>query len=534
MGAPIQERSIPKLDGGMNVLDAVNLIGQNQSPFLRNARIEQNATRNRPGYSKIGDTLTGGTNIKGIGDLGSNLIVNYNAGLYRINPETETTFSSIVETITSNSTMNFTRIQSSLYCFNGVDEPGKLVGTTYTEPFTPPDSLLAATFLPKFGEWFQAGGSLLVAGVPSKPNILFGSKAATAANMALVENFSGGLTASGDAFAIAFDDEITAVRVRFDTVAIFTKTGASLITGFKDLGSAIVPTVKPLEGGHGCVGQGAATLVEDDIYYLTPKNEVRSVLVDINATGVTQTRSLSDEIKPYMNSELDTDQSSAIAYYDRVNKLYKLWVKSAGASFNDICLVRDLLHTDPLTGRPRWLIDSAKNISAAHHFGNRNFIGSAIEGKIWEDEVGLADDDTVQIAYEFRTKEFDLGAPNAIKKWKNVNIFGKITTSTSLTAKVFVDGVAASESITIDSNDVTAQETGGVGTESVGEFSVADDDITTTDLIEFTKRIPIRATGKKLQIIFTNTGTNQHFNIQQLNFSFIAQGSGEIPKSEKL
>jgi hypothetical protein len=529
-----QERSVSKLDGGLNVLDAANQIGLSVSPFLRNARIEQNATRNRPGYSRIGDTLTGGTTIKGIGDLGSNLIVNYKSGLYRINPETETTFSSITETITSDSTMNFTRVQSSLYCFNGVDEPGKLVGTTYTEPFVAPASLATATFLPKFGEWFQAGGSLLVAGVPTKLNILFGSKAATAANMALAEDFSGALTAAGDAFAIAFDDEITAIRVRFDTVAIFTKTGASLITGFKDLGSVIVPTVKPLEGGHGCVGQGAATLVEDDIYYLTPKNEIRSVLVDFSTTGVTQTRSLSDEIKPFMNDELDTDQSGAIGYYDRVNKLYKLWVKSKGSSFNDICLVRDLLHVDPLTGRPRWLIDTAKNIGAAHHFGNRNFIGSAIEGKIWEDEVGLADDDSVQIAYEFRTKEFDLGAPNVIKKWKNVNIFGKITTSTSLTAKVFVDGASASESITIDANDVTAQETGGVGTESVAEFSIADDDITTTDLIDFTKRIPIRATGKKLQIIFTNTGTNQHFNLQQLDFRFIPQGNGKVPSSEKL
>jgi len=403
----------------------------------------------------------------------------------------------------------------------------------YDEPATKPDSITnASDFTPTFGAMFL--NSLIVGGVPTSPNAFYISKPATSAAPEDVYDFSGAVGA-GNADEVLAQSRGTAVVEMSGFAVMFTETGASIITGFKDLGAAVVPDLQPIKGADGCVNSRSAIVVGNDVYYLTPKKEIRSVKKGFAESITAEVRPVSRKINKFLRDNLDDDfGTDSNGYYDRTNQLIKFHVRSDNASFPDLVIVGDINELDE-EGNPKWTFDDGKAFDGGIFFKNRSFTISATIGQLFEDEVGLADYDNVAIPTIWDTKNFTGGVPTTRKRYRNVNIYGFTTTTTSITAIVYVNDNEAAR-VTIDSNDVDSADLGGIATQGIGEFAIADDDVegASEELLEFVKRIPFRKTGRKIKIRYETDQINANYLISHNDYDAITLGKQNVPISEKL
>lgn len=533
----LQTVSIGNLGGGVNDFLRPNEINPSQSPTTsRNIRLDGFSKKPRLGYVTFADTVTGGTSIFGMGAYHRDLVANdrlamaYNGDIYLINAGTDDDWTKVTDTITSNTYVNFANYKDWLFCFNGVDEPGRISGTTYSEPFIRPASLGSdAVFLPAFGDVYL--NSLWVSGVPTAPNSVFISNAALTDSPEKVYDFSGAIGA-GNAEELKLPTRCTAIRTISTLAIVFTVNEAFYVDGFKDLGTTVVPNIFPIGGANGAINHQSTVVVGNDIIYLTPQNEIKSIRRTIAGSSSADTIVISNEILNFLQNNLAKDQSEAFGYYDQKNKLYKLFVKSSDASFNDIRIVGDYRKLDE-NGAPQWTIDDGMAFNAGIFYKGNSYVGSSVLGQVYNDEVGLADDDDSIITVRWKTKDFTANNPSTIKRFRNVDIYGLITKSTSNNVTVIVDDKVAN-TVIIDSNDITGDEEGGIGAFKVGDKKIADDDISANELQEFVKRIPMRVDGKKISIQFETEDINQDYRISQVDYSFIPKTKLFRPVKEVL
>jgi len=403
----------------------------------------------------------------------------------------------------------------------------------YDEPFTKPDSLAsAAVFTPSFGNFIN--GSLVCGGVPTAPNSWFISKPATSAAPEAVFDFSGAINA-GDADEINAPSRTTAAIAFSKYGVLFTINSAVLYRGFKDLGTAQIPDIEEVKGSDGCVNQSSAVVVGNDVYYLTPRKEIRSIRKGFDESLSAIVDPINELVDKQMQELIDDSfATDSFGYYDRTNKLIKFHVRKVGSSVPDLVIVLDVEHLDK-DGRPSILFDEGKSFVDGVFFENKSFTASSGIGQMFEDEVGLADYDDVAIATIWDTKQFTGGVPTLQKRYRHVSIFGQISTTTTLTVTVLVNGSAV-QSVVINSNDVEANEGGGIATQTIGEHAVGDDDITSASetLQEFVKLIPFRNDGRKISIRFETDQINGNYKASHCNYDLISLSKENVKLSEVL
>ena len=404
----------------------------------------------------------------------------------------------------------------------------------YDEPATKPDSITAsADFTPLFGALFL--NSMIVGGVPNARNSFFISNAALTDAPEDVYDFSGAIGA-GNADEVLMQSRGTAVVEMSGFAVMFTVNSAAIITGFKDLGTKVVPDVQPIKGADGCANERCAVVVGNDVYYMSPKKEIRTIKKGFDETLSAITNPASRKIDNTISNIIDESfADDAHGVYDRKNKLIKFHVRSVGSLFPDLVIVGDLSELDE-NGDPKWMFDNGKGYVDSAFFKNKSFALSTAIGQLFQDEIGLADYNNVPIPVNWNTKNFNGGAPTVRKRYRNVNIYGFISVSTFLTAIIFADDMEVARVI-IDENDILTSGTnqGGVGIQGVGEFAVGDDEVigTVSELNEFVKRIPFRSTGRKIRIEFDSDQINTNYLISAANYDVIPLGKQNTPIAEK-
>ena len=405
----------------------------------------------------------------------------------------------------------------------------------YDEPASKPDSITLSTdFTPSFGTIFL--NSMIVGGVPNAKNSFFLSKAATTADPQDVYDFSGSLGA-GNSDEVLMQSRGTAAVEMSGFAVLFTVNSASIITGFKDLGTKIIPDVQPIKGADGCANSRCAIVVGNDCYYLTPKKEIRTIKKGFDESLSALTNPISRKIDPTLTNIIDDSfAEDAHGVYDRVNKLIKFHVRRVGSTFPDLVIVGNLEELDE-NGAPIWTFDDGKGFVDSEFFKNKSFAISTAIGQLFEDEVGLADYNNVPIPVNWDTKNYNGGAPTVRKRYRNVNIYGFLSVTTSITVIVFVDDIEAARVI-IDENDILTNDSnlGGVATQTIGEFAVADDDVIgeAQELEEVIKRIPFRKTERKIKIRFVSDQINTNYLISNVDYDLISLSKANVPIAEKL
>lgn len=509
--------AVSNLGGGINSYNGTESIGNSEMQVSsRNIRGKAEGFTVRNGYITFADLLTGSTaGIRAFGAYIRNdatldvLTAVYNNKLYKINPLTGSAWTEIATAlITSGTNVNMSNYRDWLFIFNGVDKPIRVENTTVTQPFVAPASLVAATFLPSFGEIY--GSSLFCSGVPTAPNTVYISKASTSANPEYVYDFSGALTSFGDANELLFQSRVTGIRTLSTAAVIFTVDSTFYVPGLKEFGTTVTFDVQPVGGASGAVSHKTTCVVENDVFYLTPQKEIKSVRRSQGNQQSFTTTSLSTKIQDFLNTYMDDDMSTAFTVYDPINKHFKLYFKQTGGVMNTLCLVADLNKVDQY-GVPAWYLDDSKPFGAGIFYKGQLYTGSTVLGRVYKDEYGLADDDSASIIATRTGKEMDFGNAASLKNFRRVRVAGTITQATTVTANVYVDNTLVVSRV-INTDDLAVNPPlGGIGTATIGTFPIAmesEPNLSTVNQYNFVQVLSLRKRGKSLRVDFVTDGTN--------------------------
>lgn len=533
---------LPNLGGGANSYSSADMIGNAEmQTSSRNVRGDAESCKPRKGYTTFADTQTG--SVVGVPALGAYtrnaeandvLIMIYNTKIWKINPATGSTWTEITTSLlTSQATVSMASYADNLYIFNGVDKPLQVANTTVTQPFTAPASVSTANFVPAFGEVYL--NSLFVAGVPTAPNTVFVSKVASSAVPNNIYDFSGALTSFGDAQEILAPGRVTAMKKFNSAMVIFTVDSAAYVPGLKDLGTAVTYDAQPISGSGGAVSQKSTCVVENDVFYLTPQKEIKSVKRSQANQDSFTTTALSKKIQKFLNENMDDDTSTAFAYYDQTNKLYKLVFKPKDGRMNYMRIVADLNKVDQF-GVPAWYIDDNMPFSSGIFYKGQAYVGSTILGQVYKDEDSLADDDDASIVSIRVGKEVATNNTSVLKTFRRVQIPGRITQSTVATAKVYVDGIFVCSSV-IDSTDLSSGATAnGIGTSPIADMMIADEtdgDADPTNLFNVNKDITFRRRGRSIRVDIETDGVNNDYRFDSFIIGILPVPSLLSPILEK-
>jgi len=404
---------------------------------------------------------------------------------------------------------------------------GEGIELTTNMDITQPDAISSASeFTPAWG--ISTKGSLLVGGVPDYENTVFLARAGILANPEYGYDFSGTLGGASNADAFKFPSRATGAREMGDTIVMFDQQSAY----FAQLTDAGTFVVKPLSGSQGAINFRSTVNVENDVFYLTPQNEIKSVrrATAENITAVVRPMSL--KINKFLKS-LDKDQSKAWSIYDQTEKLVKFYLRTEGASYTDVCVVGDVKNIDQYGNIP-WTIDSAKPFYCGTFFKTKSYAGSVFTGQVYQDETGLADDDSAPIFTFFSTREISVDDPTSMKRFQNIEVHGKITLATNILVQIYVDDVLVKEGA-MSGEDVFGGITAGIGTFGVGDEPIGTGgDLDPSEKRSFVYRFDFRATGQKMRVDFSTNEINQDYEISYLGYRIISLSKMYAPIGQKL
>lgn len=413
---------------GWYVDNTQNLFLKDQySPFLRNARLDGNSTIIRPWHALFA-TLTAWSYPKGIGSYlradpaNDVMVVRHNKDadekLVTIDEDGTVVNINTGSDIASDNRMFFQNIGDVIYCMNGSDNFGKLSWTTYTTPSTG-----ISNFAPSFSVVF--GGSHWASGWSTNSNKVYKSVA---------DNYEDFNSAGSDSFT--FSEQIVGLSANLQALFYFTKNTISVtwVWDITDTAWTLTYNTRALNVKEGAVNNASIVEVGDATYFLSSSNAIMKIArgASINWFEILDlsTRKYAG-INVLMDS-LDKDQTDSFGVYLPDVSLIKWYVKSTGATFNDVCIVYDLI-------KDAFLVDSNKPFYDSVFFKGYTYAVSMIEPKVYQDEINQDDEDT-WIEFEYWTKEFYVSEPTYKKiLWESRTLLD-INELAELTQEIWIDG----------------------------------------------------------------------------------------------
>jgi hypothetical protein len=287
---------------------------------------------------------------------------------------------------------------------------------------------------------------------------------------------------------------------------------------FQTIGGFEVPNLKMLQrgiGGNGAYGRTVA-IAEGSIYYLGRDNQIiRIAYADFQEpTPVI----ISDDIEPTIES-LDPNQDDSFVIYYPKERLVKFWVKTEGATFNDLVLVWDM-------ETKSWLTDTEQPFNCGVYGNNTLLHGSAFEGRIFQGENGGAFDGDSTITTQRRTKEFVGSGASREDMFSYIRIVGELDNSgTNLGVKVIVDGKTVKED-TISGADLEFSSPPAFGTGVPYGGSIAFGGVASIPGEFFERIIIFNEVGKKMTVEFETSQTAAGYRLHELDYGYLPMGTG--------
>lgn len=368
------------------------------SPYLRNARLDWQSTIIRPWHSLFA-TLTAWSYPKGIwsylrSDPTNDVLVVRHNKSWTEKLATITESGTVIDITTdanilSDNRMFFQNVADVIYCMNGSDGMGKLSGTTYTVPSTG-----IASFAPSFSVVF--GGSHWASWWSTNSNKVYKSVA---------DNYEDFSSTGSDSFT--FSEQIVWLSANLQALFYFTKNTIS-VTGVGDITDTawtITYNTRALNVKEWAVNNASIVEVGDWTYFLSSSNAISKIArgTTVNGFDVIDLSSRKYAGIDVLMSTLDKDQSDSFGVYLPDVWLIKWYVRTAWATFNDICIVYDTI-------KDAFLVDSGKPFYDSVFFKWYTYAVSMIEPKVYQDEINQDDEDSA-IDFEYWTKKFYISDP---------------------------------------------------------------------------------------------------------------------------
>ena len=395
---------------GVRNWEAPQDISPNNLFYAQNCNVQGGRFRSGKGVTKYLDALTGGTNIKGLvyfpfresGNTVDYLLELYDGQWYAIDTDTDTRAAITgATTHTAEEAAVGLAVNNVVYLSNATDGMGHWDGTTYSTTFTgtAPNAVMLA----------ENSGKIWCVD-PAAPNIVVYSRTATAANPEYIRDF---VTGSGRAL-ITHSGYITGLVNLKDTLYVFTNQSVSFLSGFDTSSTYPIPIFKNFSVSAGAINKDCVVVAENDLFFLTPNLEVRSLGSAENYLGDPRTVDISEAIRRYLK-ELDPDQSEAAMTY--FNKTLKLSMKTAGSPVNNWIMEYDM---DDRT----FAIRRMSSVKQYTYTDKQLFFSVAgdLSGQIYKDDSGYSNDGS-SFRFEGTTFMADFGRPDIQKKARYVNIY---------------------------------------------------------------------------------------------------------------
>lgn len=448
----LKDKFWPIFFGGLVDNAEPNLIPYACTPYGRNFRVNGQGITIRPGYS----TLVGGiawanqVGCNGIGLFASpptwalstgtsdhviTAIFNTTATSYlhslRLSDNTQTSINTAGIFTSTTSQYNFQQMASSLYITNGVDEMAVIDKnwvsnkTTASARWNLPAgvSSLRPSFCVVYDAhtWVGWGATTLTAGGTDSGGYIYRS----ATNNGSDFTGTGFGSLAGD---FPFIGWVNAWWMLF----FFTKRSVFNVFANNTQGN-VSYTSRQLETTEGAVCHASVINIGKDVFYLSSNNKICKLSMD--ATGRYDSQDISHRngygIAKTM-ATLDPDQSRSFVYHNPREQIIKFFVKTKGATWNDLCIVYNYQYD-------QFMADTNKPFSGWLWYQDKKYTCSALEPKIILDEEGFTDDDA-PIQFEYNTKNIDLDYPTTNKELWELRSFVGINTLAELNQNVIADG----------------------------------------------------------------------------------------------
>lgn len=396
-GTQYAEFPIFNFGGGLNNKEAPHRIADNQSPDLLNVNFDQfPAIQSRKGYVALNATQIDGNPIKTLISYNKNngskyLLATSGTSIYQWNG---TQWVAIKTGLTGNGLVfGYQVFNDNLYMCNGVDGLLKYDGTTV--------STVAGAPQGKYLTLFK--NHMFMAGDPANPNLVYFSDLATAESWpaldVIAENTNDG-------------DVITGLKVFKDMLVIFKERGKFILKGS---GPSYYVNVGPI--GKGTVSQNSAVVIPD---YESGHGDLLVFLArdGVYAFDGVHDRLLSDPIQGSVNLWNQQYLSGAVA----VDYGHKYWLSVPEGTVvnNTRTYVFDYIHM-------AW---TRYSIAASCFVVYQDptkltptlYSGDTTKGVVYQQDTGTTDNGAAFDAY-YVTKNFDLGSPAHMKRFKGLFLF---------------------------------------------------------------------------------------------------------------
>lgn len=494
------------------------------SPYARNFRLDGQSVVSRP-WHQLFSTLLAGDYPRGIGSYltttpaNNRLVVRHNKDadekLYTIDSNWVATAINTAALITSDERMRFFNVSDVVYCMNGVDQFGKLNGSTYSLPTKVPKVFTLTSVSGNFtiGETVTGGTSGAtgrVSGLLNSP-LFVGVLTGT---FQVGETITGGTSSKtgiiatisifAPSFAVPFDGKTVvsgltaAPNVILYSVADnyedFVNTGSDTgttmeqITGLASTNQALFYFTKNtvsvtdkgdivntsgvisynstyLQTQEGAVNHDSIVVVGTEIFYITPSNSVSQIVRGANVNGY-DTINLSDQewagITEYMK-EIPKGQTDSRGYYQEDTNLIHWFFKGQDSTIYNKTVIYDVINK-------KFLIDTNRYFYGGIFYEGKNYTISNIEAKVFYDEVSY-DDQGSPIPFEYRTKYF------YVSWWTFKNTLRESRTLLDINSLAVVDQTiwidwGQKDMKTVNSDNLPTQVSTGIGTQEIGTYAI--------------------------------------------------------------
>jgi hypothetical protein len=324
-------------------------------------------------------------------------------------------------------------------------------------------------------------------------------------------------------------DEIKGLIEFKDAIYIFKERSIWAVT-LSLSGDIVIPTVKMIMRGVGCVSHRTIKHVENDVFFLSRRG-IYTLGNEVNFTGdVLRTNETSARIRPLFETLTPSQLEQACAVY-HANK-YRLAFPSTTGNKNTKEIIYD-------RERVAWMgpntYPATPAVYEVYYDGNNkeNLVwGDSDDNFVTEFSAGYSNDKEVKIQTILLTKKTAFNNPFRFKQMKNLytnwrNVSGTPFVNIILETRDGATGSAQTFSITA-SDAGTGWGFDKWGTIKWGNTAGAGSSEGSMDLA---KRTRINKIGRTLQVEVTTTGSNDKYELLAMQMQAQELGEGIIPSS---
>jgi len=289
---------------------------------------------------------------------------------------------------------------------------------------TDPTTIAAVSSIPK-GSMIEFGWEKMwVTGVVGTEATLHGSRSATAAAPLNVEDF----TTNAQIELVGKGGKNTALRFLVDTLYIFKKDNIHFIKPEVVNGSSTLYLPKPFSLTGGAVNQESTVVVENDIWFLTPENQIRTLGKERDYLSAARAREMTEQIRNIKDS-LALDQSAvAKAHYH--NNIYTIALAEKGSTVANIVITYNF--TNKSFG-----IDRFPSVTGWASVNNKVFMATTGSGQIYQDRFGFSFGDDFEIPFEVRMPFVDYQEPNKNYRHRSIYVRGVRSKGVPITVRLY-------------------------------------------------------------------------------------------------